>query len=149
VPDAGTKCAPAAVGMYCEYGSAWWSYGCNTVMYCFTQSGIWGNYNPGPSCPPEPGPNCPSCPFDPSGLTGSCSSPGLTCHYGEGPQCMCSAALGNDWLCLPQAGCPSVRPRLGAPCANTPSGPCSYGCDEGMLCAIPFIWTPDPSTVCP
>jgi hypothetical protein len=57
--------------------------------------------------------------------------------------------VGNQWRCLPQAGCPSVRPRLGAPCVTGPSGGCNYGCYEGMLCTIPFIWTPDNNQVCP
>src|ERR1700722_754660 len=142
VPVAGTSCPNAARGFYCEYGSAWWSVGCDTVMYCYTQSGIWGNYNPSPDCLPEPGPNCAACPFDPSGLQGSCSSPDLVCHYGQGPTCLCSPQVGNQWLCSPPSGCPSVRPRLGAGCADGPSGGCSYNCNDAFLCVNPGVWSP-------
>jgi hypothetical protein len=115
-PPAGTKCTPAAVGAYCEYGAAWWSIACNTVMYCETTDGAWINRNPsGTSCFPAPGPNCNTCPENPSGLSGTCSTPGLSCYYGEGTSCTCSEQRAA-WECFPPGGCPNARPRVGSPC---------------------------------
>jgi hypothetical protein len=153
-PASGTKCSPEAVGQYCEYGSAWWSSACDTVMYCGTQDKVWANYNPSSTgCLPEPGPNCATCPTSPSGLAGLCSSAGVTCHYGLGSNCSCSTPPGAEsaaWNCFPPAGCPSTRPRIGAPCTSSPPLGCPYSCYEGVSCAAPGpTWQPLDNASCP
>ncbi len=141
-PSTGTTCSGAAVGVSCEYGAAWWSIGCNTVLWCNAQDEAWTNSNPSAlGCLPQPGPNCASCPINPTGLSGACSNPGVSCYYGEGPSCTCSAT-DTTWSCYPPPGCPSVRPRLGAPCVTGPSGGCRYNCYEGMICSN-GIWQYD------
>ncbi len=141
-PSTGTTCSGAAVGVSCEYGAAWWSIGCNTVLWCNAQDEAWTNSNPSAlGCLPQPGPNCASCPINPTGLSGACSNPGVSCYYGEGPSRTCSAT-DTTWSCYPPPGCPSVRPRLGAPCVTGPSGGCRYNCYEGMICSN-GIWQYD------
>ncbi len=142
-PATGTSCSGAAVGVSCEYGAAWWSIACNTVLWCNAQDNAWTNANPSAlGCLPQPGPNCASCPANPSGLSGTCSNPGVSCYYGEGPNCTCSVAKDNTWRCFPLSGCPSVRPRLGAACVTGPSGGCPYNCYEGVICTN-GIWQYD------
>jgi hypothetical protein len=153
-PASGTKCAPEAVGQYCEYGSAWWSSACNTVMYCDTQGGTWGPFNPvSTGCLPEPGPNCSTCPTNPSGLAGPCADEGLTCYYGEGSNCTCRVVPGQQhatWGCFPTAGCPSTRPRIGSSCNSPPPSDCPYSCYEGVSCATPGpTWQPLDNAACP
>jgi hypothetical protein len=142
-PVSGTSCIPAAVGAYCEYGSAWWSVARNTVMYCETNDGVWINRNPSvATCFPEPGPNCGSCPTNPSSLSGNCSPPGLDCYYGEGTMCTCTSTR-DVWECFPPGGCPSTRPRIGSPCSSSPSGGCPYTCADGVGCKSPGpTWQP-------
>jgi hypothetical protein len=146
-PPTGTSCSGAAIGVSCEYGPAWWSIGCNSVLWCNAQDRAWTDSNPSAAgCLPEPGPNCTSCPVNPSGLSGACSNSGVSCYYGEGPNCTCSA-VDTTWSCYPPSGCPSVRPRLGAACVTGPSGGCRYTCTEGMICSN-GIWQFD-TFACP
>jgi hypothetical protein len=137
-PPLGTSCPQ--MGLYCEYNEAWWNVNCSSVVYCGT---TWGVGAPGGSpCLPEPGPNPASCPVNPSFIHGGtpCPEAGLTCYYEQGITCDCfslSEAGSPGWSCLPEATCPSSRPRLGSPCNVT--GPCTYeycayveGCVNGM-----------------
>jgi hypothetical protein len=141
-PASGAACPADAQGVHCEYGSTWWSVACATIMYCEPHVGMWVNNNPSPStCFPEPGPNCVSCPVNPLAAPGSCNSPGLSCYYGEGSNCRCGAQ--GSWGCYPPSGCPSTRPRIGAPCVTGPPGGCQYTCSDGVLCLAPGpTWQP-------
>jgi hypothetical protein len=136
------------LGVQCEYGPAWWSVACNTVMWCEPQGvPVWVNNNPSPvGCLPEPGPNCTACPAGPSS-TGACSIPELGCYYGAGPTCTCSSQTGA-WTCFPPSGCPTERPRLGAPCTSAPPDGCPYDCYERMLCTA-GLWQLDKNASCP
>lgn len=135
-PSVGSACTTS--GTYCEYGDAWWSISCDTVLLC--ENDHWDVSNPGTTpCLPEPGPNSPECPQNPSMIGGSCSEAGLTCHYGMGASCECGQSplpdASTTWDCQPAPGCPDSRPRLGAPC-QVSGLLCGYqGCANRELCA--------------
>jgi hypothetical protein len=129
LPATGTPCTGQD---QCEYGDAWWSVGCDTVVQC--QNGQWGPYQPGAGCTPKPGPNPASCPgtYGSVPVGQSCPSLGLSCVYGQGI-CACDYPFGpppppgnnGNWNCLPEQGCPFPRPRLGSACP-TDGTSCTY-----------------------
>jgi hypothetical protein len=141
LPAAGTSCSKENV--QCEYGSAWWSVACDQVMQC--QSGQWTSYKPSfEPCSAQPGPNAASCPADfasvPQGST--CSTTGVSCIYEQG-QCACQVPLEGPveidggsgyWGCVPEAGCPFPRARLGTTCSSAQSD-CTYeACSYAQTC---------------
>lgn len=143
-PAAGSSC-DAPLGTACEYGEAWWDISCDTVVAC--DSSGWTAMDPGTgTCTPKPGPNPASCPPSVVTVPTACADSGLTCYYGTA-FCTCSitglpyppADAGSEWNCGPgPAGCPTVRPRLGAPCASA-SQLCNVGaglfgeqCENGV-----------------
>jgi hypothetical protein len=142
LPAAGTACSQET--LQCEYGSAWWSVSCDTVMQC--QSGQWTAFKPSyEPCSAKPGPNPATCPPDyasvPQGAT--CSMNGLTCIYDQAA-CACQVLLGGpvqldggtaEWECLPaEQGCPFPRARVGTACPNEGTV-CSYEeCSYGQMC---------------
>jgi hypothetical protein len=123
-PDAGSACSTE--GAYCEYGDAWWDVSCDTVVEC--TGGAWQTAAVSEeTCFPAPGANPGSCPASPSTIPDGapCRVPGLACYYGLGAVCACSipggpgeSDGGSEWSCGPDPGCPSSRPRLGAPCTG-------------------------------
>jgi hypothetical protein len=131
-PAAGAACTQPM--LQCEYGDAWWSLACNTVVQC---SHGWQPINLlGQTCAPQPGPNPETCAASavmvPVGS--KCDTPGLTCFYGKGASCAClgctgsgcEADAGASWGCL-DPNCPVNRPRLGSACAPKEEGPgCPY-----------------------
>jgi len=141
VPAAGAACTHENV--QCEYGDAWWSVSCDTVMQC--QSGVWQSFKPSfepcSSQPPATNPTpCPATFADvPQGV---CSDRGLSCVYPQG-ECSCQVPLGGpvlidggvaDWGCVPETGCPFPRPLLGVAC-NSPGQTCTYeACSYGETC---------------
>ncbi|HEY6463233.1 MAG TPA: hypothetical protein VIY73_23860 [Polyangiaceae bacterium] len=142
LPAIGSACTHENVE--CEYGSAWWSVSCDSVVRC--SGGAWTKDLPSfEPCRPEPGPNSASCPPTyaqvPQGA--SCDATGLSCVYGQG-LCSCEVPLGGpiqvdggsaSWDCVPGNGCPFPRPRLGSAC-SVPSGTsCTYEeCSYGQSC---------------
>jgi hypothetical protein len=128
-PALGASCSANSV--MCEYGDAWWSVACDQVVLC--QDGRWVVGGAGQNtCLPQPQPNSPACPSNveiiPNGST--CSQPSLECYYGQGVQCECHPPIDDaggppNWVCVPESGCPSSRPRLGAACTGQPST-CTY-----------------------
>ena len=151
-PAAGTACSQE--NLQCEYGSAWWSVACDTVMQCQASApggagGQWSVYKPSyEPCTPQPGANPPSCPADfgsvPQGS--SCSTNGVACYYAQG-LCQCQVPLGGPieidggtgyWGCVPEQGCPFPRARLGTACTSEGAfctyEECSYGqtCSKGI-----------------
>jgi hypothetical protein len=135
-PTLGAPCSTEA--LECEYGHAWWSVTCDTVVQCL--QGAW-SADPlaGASlCSSEPGPNALYCPPDQQAVTAgsTCPDAGIVCYYGEGANCACSPAFGGPtttWVCVPGYGCPTTRPRLGSACAG--SQDCSYEvCAYGEQC---------------
>jgi hypothetical protein len=120
-PTVGTACS-ATDRTQCEYGDAWWNASCNPIFWC--QGGSWQVFSPGnTNCMPEPGPNPGGCPADQGAIGDTpCSQQGLQCYYGKGANCTC-VPFGGDggplrWGCLPGAGCPTTRPRLGQSCSG-------------------------------
>jgi hypothetical protein len=136
-PTAGATCTQDS--LQCEYGDAWWSISCDQVLGC--SHGVWISETPSAStCLPQPGPNPSSCPSNPSFIQNGrvCSQAGLTCYYGQGAICSCDSlpndAGGAQWGCIPDPGCPSSRPRLGAPCTGTAA--CTYeACVFAEMCS--------------
>jgi hypothetical protein len=127
-----TRCSQP--GLQCEYGEAWWGIACDQVLEC--SQAYWqtvsGARLANTTCEPEPGPNAPSCPPDTQSFKSKspCTSTqmGLMCFYGQGTSCTCVQSVpdsGPLWDCSPDPGCPSTRPRVGAPC-NT-GLLCTYG----------------------
>jgi hypothetical protein len=141
VPTVGESCSIGPT--VCEYGSAWWNVSCDQVFQCL---GTWTDYEAILTCLPAPAPNSPSCPVDYGVIVedSACPTAGLECFYGQGAYCTCfgaDAALGGGWLCLPETGCPSTRPRLGAPCDSV--SVCTYKeCAYAEVCSN-GIWMPD------
>jgi hypothetical protein len=143
MPTVGDSCSIGAT--VCEYGSAWWNVSCDQVFQCY--SGTWTDYEAsGQTCLPAPAPNSQSCPVG-SGVIvqhSACPTDGLECFYGQGAHCICSgddAAPGAGWSCLPETGCPSTRPRLGAACDSVFT--CTYTeCAYAEVCTN-GIWRPD------
>jgi hypothetical protein len=148
LPTAGSACTHENV--QCEYGDAWWSVSCDSVVQC--QSGVWTPFKPSyEPCSAEPGPNSASCPADFAAVPqGECSMNGLTCVYPQG-ECSCAVLLGGpvqidggvaDWGCVPEQGCPFPRPLLGTPCSgegiDCTYEACSYGetCTNGLWEAL-------------
>lgn len=140
LPATGTACTHENV--QCEYGSAWWSVSCDSVVQC--QSGVWTPFEPSyEPCSPEPGPNPASCPSNYAAVPqGECTMRGLTCVYPQG-ECACQVLLGGpveidggtaDWECVPGQGCPFPRPPLGSSC-NGEGIDCTYEeCSYGETC---------------
>ncbi|HEY8039615.1 MAG TPA: hypothetical protein VIF15_07465 [Polyangiaceae bacterium] len=141
MPAAGASCSPE--GAQCEYGGAWWSVSCDTVMQC--QSGRWSVFRPSfAQCSPPPGPNPPACPADYASVPqgGQCTPSGLSCNYAQA-NCSCLVPLGGPvqidggsayWGCVPEPGCPMPRPRLGTACGGS-STYCTYeACSYGESC---------------
>jgi hypothetical protein len=135
-PAVGSPCSPAdnmdSPELLCEYGAPQYDPSCDTVLTC--QSGAWQVAPAGPVCRPD-GPNAASCPAtlgDVIDGDASCSVAGLRCEYPQGV-CLCATSFGGpiqidagmSWACVPQAGCPMPRPRLGASC-SAPSTSCDY-----------------------
>ena len=149
VPVAGSECGHES-GLQCEYGDAWWSVSCDTVMEC--QSGAWAKFQPSyEQCTSEPGPNSTECPATFADVPqGACSQTGLRCEYPQG-QCTCQVLLGGpvqidggspDWQCVPGMGCPFPRPRLGVSCSSEGQS-CTYEeCSYGEICQG-GIWQAD------
>lgn len=144
-PTKGGACSPE--GVQCEYGDGWWNVSCDTVLECM--NGTWSNYTPGSeACLPAPGPNPSGCPINPGaiGSESACPTPGLTCWYGQGANCLCGSPFldaGSEpkWGCTPEPGCPNARPRLGASCTTSPI--CLYAgcfgeqCKNGVWLNVP------------
>jgi len=146
LPAAGTACTHENV--QCEYGDAWWSVSCDSVVQC--QGSVWTTYQASyEPCSPEPGPNSASCPADFAAVPqGECAPAGLTCIYPQG-ECSCAVPFGPveidggtaDWGCVPEQGCPFPRPLLGSPCTGEGTSctyeACSYGetCTNGLWAA--------------
>src|SRR5262249_2456478 len=84
-----------------------------------------GGVTPSPSV--TTGGDCPA-----SAPSGACSNTSLRCEYGA-TLCGCtSSQTGPSWTCItPDAGCPSVRPRLGSTCA-----PANQFCDYGSCVGL-------------
>jgi hypothetical protein len=129
-PSVGSSCS--GVMTVCEYGDAWWDVSCDTVMGC--NNGTWelSPAGQGP-CVPAPGANPAACPMDPSLIqTGAaCPRAQIDCYYGMGTECGCLGSsarpdAGPIWVCAPDTGCPSTRPKLGASCSAY-GQMCGYG----------------------
>lgn len=148
-PSAGAACdAPT---LECEYGDDL-LIKCNTVARCDANG--WTLTAPQQEgCPtPPPGASCPSSYVQIS--SGSICDSAQSCVYAEatcacGPHCgtassipvACEAGTAFTWQCsAPAAGCPSVRPRLGAACA-VDGLDCSYdGCGETAFRCTAGVW---------
>jgi len=132
-PTTGGACSGDVV---CEYGAAWWDVSCDIVMHCTT--GAWAiDAVSSESCFPEPGPNSAACPSDPTTVRpeSGCDTPSI-CYYGQGAFCECQQRgelgdAGLGWICGPDPGCPSTRPRIGAPC-GADGLTCGYGDESGF-----------------
>jgi hypothetical protein len=63
------------------------------------------------------------------------------CDTADGMWCYCySNASSLSWMCTPHGpGCPSPRPRLGAPCTFDANAQCSYAGVDIMVCAA-GVW---------
>jgi hypothetical protein len=127
-------------GISCEYGGdPRWT--CNTVATC--TSGSWSVTSPDPTgCPTKNGPACPASESDiQPGM--ACSPTGTSCDYSTASAtsfCVCTYpggpvqldGGGAIWQCSTSlAGCPALRPRLGAPCSQ-PNLECDYS-----VCGLP------------
>jgi hypothetical protein len=150
LPAAGTPCSKD--DLQCEYGDAWWSVGCDTVMQC--QSGVWSTFMPSfEPCQAQPGPNSAACPPDYAAVPqgSACSTDGLSCIYDQG-ECACQVPLEGPveidggtgyWGCVPEQGCPFPRARLGTACTSSQADctyeECSYAqsCQDGVWQAQP------------
>jgi hypothetical protein len=130
VPAAGSPCPSS--GLACEYGTSA-NVGCDTVVRC-TASG-WSMPDVSQCAMGQ----CPAS-YDAVPMGQLCSPQGLDCSYPKGT-CTCSASPGPvlivdgsilvDWHCFPAvAGCPSPRPRIGAPCSQEGTS-CDYGACTG------------------
>jgi hypothetical protein len=139
-PATGASCTQENV--QCEYGSAWWSVACDTVLQC--EVGHWTAYQPSTEpCSTEPGQNGASCPANYASAEGnSCVLQSGPCVYSQA-ECLCQAPVvgqpgdGGTWACLPQAGCPFPRPNLGTMCTGGGSGlnACKYEvCTYEQVC---------------
>jgi hypothetical protein len=143
LPAIGTQCTH--LSLQCEYGSAWWSISCDSVVQCV--QGTWSVYDPSSeACTGQPG-TPPGCPGSYSLVVqgGACATHGLACGYAQG-ECWCQVPQGSnqldagaDWICLPGPNCPVPRPRVGAACSGDPTGgstsPCSYEtCTYAEIC---------------
>jgi hypothetical protein len=153
VPALGTPCTASPefaggpwVGLYCEYGDAWWSIACDTVVVCDESRGQWtpaAAVETYAACGPQPGPNPASCPsgigYGDRGMP--CPDAGLTCYYGPGASCLCveDGDAGAIWSCQPdEPGCPTARPRVGSPCTTSPN--CFYGNDGFGTVCVGGVW---------
>jgi len=142
VPQNASSCA--IEGLECEYGSDVRST-CNTVVTC--TNGGWTMPKPfDPSCPTQA--NSSSCPASPAQATGTCSEMGLACNYSTSSEtqfCTCNYMGGPpmldggtfaSWQCSSggATGCPAVRPKIGASCAQADLN-CDYdvcGAPQGL-----------------
>jgi hypothetical protein len=140
LPSLGGACTEDQ--LQCEYGDAWWNVSCDTTVQCIGER--WSPDQPSnASCLPEPGANPTACPSNPEaiGQETPCPDAGLACVYGQGVFCSCEANEAETgvpgWNCLPEPGCPSSRPRLGAPCTTgmvCTYDPCVY--DEECISGV-------------
>lgn len=141
-PAEGSPCGAAAEGAQCEYGTATWNAACDTVLQC--SKGVWTKFvPPNIAChPPNGGQG--SCPSLPPASGASCSSLGDLCTFASGAQCTCSGADGGmaTWSCLPERGCPAVRPRLGSACSGLQS--CTYASCAYMQTCTGGVWAGRP-----
>jgi len=134
----------------CSYGSDP-RPGCRTTAVC--DSGAWQvvdapqqfDDGSGPqNCAAPPLPT--ACPMPPPNPTSACSDATLSCWYGDGTRCSCSACkFGTpfpvcqtvdppEWYCAtPAAGCPPVIPQAGTPC-STPGASCGPDCTLPITC---------------
>jgi hypothetical protein len=137
----GATCAHENV--QCEYGDAWWSVACDSVVQC--QNGQWATYQPSfEPCSAKPGPNSASCPADYAAVPqGSmCATTGVSCVYDQG-ECACQVPLEGPieidggtgyWGCVPEQGCPFPRPPLGSACSSEGTN-CTYeACSYAQTC---------------
>lgn len=133
VPTTGAVCSKE--GLVCEFGSDP-SSRCNTFAGCV--NGAWQIQRKGGSdCPTPTGSK--SCPATYAGVKEGavCPQDGLECGYPGVGYCVCTtpfegppnddAPEGPYWYCdSPAYGCPTPRPRVGAPCKQE-SQYCDYG----------------------
>ena len=149
-PAIGSACS--LVNAECEYGGAWWSVSCDTVVRC--DAGQWTLEHPSfESCTPEPGPNAPACPatYASVPMGASCTDTSLSCVYAQG-LCSCQIPLGGPvmldggsgyWGCVPGSGCPFPRPRIGSACGAASGTYCTYeACSYGQSCQG-GVWVPE------
>ena len=142
-PVNGTPCTPpyaAADGFAtCSYGSDPRPQ-CRMKAVC--QTGAWQISTPACTAPPLPE----TCPTTAPSQSSACSDTALSCWYGDGTRCWCSAcARGSPYpncqaidppqlFCAPLAdGCPKVMPQAGAPC-STPGASCGPDCMLTITC---------------
>lgn len=146
-PAVGSACSSDQDMVFCEYGDAWWNVACDTIERCYGGQWIQAEAGNG-SCLPPPGPNPAECPAGGTAI-GACPEAGLTCNYLQGVVCLCSTAGAPDaapnWDCIPEPGCPTTRPRLGAPCMGSLG--CTYElCAYNEICQS-GVWQPQ-SYIC-
>jgi hypothetical protein len=137
LPLSGSSCAMP--GLECEYGDDI-SYECDGIATCAD-----GGWNSTPAaeagCPTLNVGTPPGCPSDFAKIVSgkSCPAQGLKCDYAVG-DCLCSIpalpVIGPlSWQCIPPAGCPFPRPRLGTACGKD-GQICDYAtaCGAANLC---------------
>jgi hypothetical protein len=136
-PPADGACA--SPGLQCELGTSPFLV-CDTYATC--GNGVWSFEEAVPSLcaaatsactvTPVEGAPCPQAALNTSG-----------CDTAAGMQCECgSSQTTATWQCIPhgQAGCPPVRPRLGAPCTLDAGSQCDYAGVDVMECTAAGVW---------
>lgn len=117
---------------------------CRTLAVCTGRA--WQVSTPACAMPPLPA----ACPTPPPSPSTVCSDEMLSCWYGDGQRCSCSACkLGTEypicqsinppqWACAsPGVGCPTVMPQAGTPC-STPGASCGPDCTLTITCTDGF-----------
>jgi hypothetical protein len=131
---------------YKSTGMALCSYGDDPRPQCRTRAvcnaGAWQVSLTPCAAPPLPA----ACPTPAPSATSACSDATLSCWYGDGTRCWCSACnFGTEypicqpidppqWYCAsPATDCPVVMPQAGTPC-STPGASCGPDCTLTITC---------------
>ena len=143
-PVNGAACTPpyATSG----FATAECSYGddlrpqCRTTAVCTAHA--WQVTTPTCTAPPLPA----ACSIPPPSESSACADETLSCWYGDGTRCACSACYGGseyplcapidppEWHCAtPATGCPAVMPQSGTAC-STPGASCGPDCTLTVTC---------------
>lgn len=146
LPSTGSACTGA--NLECEYGTDP-NPACNQIVSC--QGGTWHASGFFGQCRP-PAPQPPSCPASLHDIKeGAACSPEEVCEYPDG-RCTCSPPFGGPlpqdaggahWSCLPGAGCPYPRPRVGSSCTQANESCTYYECSYSQVCSG-GVWTAQP-----